>query len=315
MSIERFECYTFGIKKKGLSDSTENFLPLGHFHGNVDYWNLFQKLIGTVNGRMEKHEKYFKTITLSSETLKVDSGRRIIRGIIDGGSYGEKSTYYDSDSGSHRYDVREQDTKHRPFYFFVYIPTQKSKGLIILQRRGTNTIRDVFQSVLKRYLSEIYGNFIIVYNPAIDAEAAKKVVLDGQYDKVTLTKHGLPPDRFAQQELTRYEIENMTVKVEITAPRGTVFERLQNRARQFMEDPNASFFEIPELQSLGFNRDERHQVSIRSKLDGQTRTIDLGDTGKIRPYYVIDNLKWEDGQPTFESLDNAALRLFHEFKL
>ena len=57
--------------------------------------------------------------------------------------------------------------------------------------------------------------------------------------------------------------------------------------KKYVKDANSDFFEVKELEDIGF--DGTHKIKVRSKYNGTTRTIDLSDTGQIRPYYDVND--------------------------
>jgi hypothetical protein len=71
-------------------------------------------------------------------------------------------------------------------------------------------------------------------------------------------------------------------------------------------------FDLRELDTLGF--DGTHKSTIKVKLGRNTRTVDLSETGKIRPYYDIDDEVEKDstGHPVFSSISAIAISMIDD---
>lgn len=310
----RLDVYTFSLRKR---NSRESFKLKNFDNQGADFFSLFREYLGEIETKIHQHDKYFKTIKLKSGNLQIDSGRRIIRGMVESGPFGREEDIVGISTGRLNYRKKKEDTIHQPFYFLLWVPEEFDKGFLILQRLGVSGIRNVFQATLKTFFQERYQDLLIDFRAFLDQEIARQFIEHGNYEKVTLIKNGLPSDLADQYGLTQYaeESSEYQLKLELIAPNGFRKRWLNKAGTRFLDDPHAVFFEADLIKNLGFDESNPHTVSVTSRYNDQTRTIDLSETGKFKPSYLVTDLcEWgDDGYPTFSSLDTAAINLLESF--
>ena len=121
----------------------------------------------------------------------------------------------------------------------------------------------------------------------------------------------MPSDVVEKLGLHNNSEDLLSIELKITSkPRR--FFHLNEKVKSFIKNPNVALFDIKELKNLGF--DGNHKTSIKVKMNGNSRTIDLSETGQIRPYYDIDSevKKDEGGHPIFESINSVAKELVND---
>lgn len=302
----KLEVYTLKIREKG---NKKGHLPLENFEGSKDFLNFFQEYIDSFDKELELNEKKKKSLKLASDTLVFNTNKRTISGIIESGDYGYTSTGVNINTGQKSYERNVDDTEIKPFYFLLYMPKNKGKGFIILQRLGVFGIHGIFKKHLNNFFKKHYPDLKLDIDQFLSKELAKKFVTKGDINEVTLIKNKIPADIASKIDLEGYEEQIKTLEFKVKANQKLP---INDKAAKFMNDPNASFFEIEALENIGF--DGEHKIKVKSKYNNNTRTIDLSETGKIRPYYDIDNdiEKKADGHPKFSSIDKVAKELITE---
>lgn len=303
----KLEVYTIKIREKHKKN--KNYLPLENFFGANDFLSFFQEYIKSFDQQLELNETKKKSLKLDSQSLSFDSAKRTISGIIESGDYGFAGTGVNVKTGKKSYDRTPDDTEIKPFYFLIYLPKKKGLGFILLQRLGIYGIHSVFKNHLNQFFESRFGNLKLDVEQFVSKELAKTFVERGNIKDLTLVRYNLPADIASKLGLEGYEQEIRSLELKIRAKSRLA---INDKAAAFMKDPNASFFEVKELEEIGF--DENTKVKVRSIFNGNTRTIDLSNTGKIRPYYDIDVeiTKDPDGHPLFESIDKVAKILIKE---
>src|SRR5690606_35563672 len=135
----------------------------------------------------------------------------------------------------------------------------------------------------------------------------------GGIKEIILRKYNLPADEADKLGLKQYTKRISSVEIRVKAKRHETFPGLNAGIKNSLRAPNAQFSDSKQLRDIGF--DGTDKISVVSRLDGKERTIDLSDTGQIRPYYDIDGeLKKEpSGHPQFDSIDQIAKKLLTEF--
>ncbi len=299
----KLEIYTIRLRPSG---NKEEFLDLSKFDEDVDFLDFFTGYIKDFNNQLEKNEAQKKAFKLNSDALHINSGRRTISGIIGSGEYGFASTFFNNETGEEEYQRGLDSSENIPFYFLIYLPKKQTKGFVILQRFGVHGIHIIFKSHLTKYLKGKYPYLQLDFNPYVSKELAQQFINDGSIQEYTLTRYSLPPDVADQLGMAEHVEDVMSISLVIKAKRKRKLE-INDRVKGFINDPNARVFDAKPLKDLGF--DGEHKSKIKVKFGNNIRTMDLSDTGQIRPYYDIDAIVDKDEatmQPVFKSIDTIA---------
>lgn len=154
---------------------------------------------------------------------------------------------------------------------------------------------------------------MIDFDPHISKDLAKNFIEHGGIKEIVLTKYNLPADRAERLGLSQYEEDILSLEIRVKARRNSFFKGINTSLKKFVNDPNTQFFNTKELRNIGF--DGTHKISVVSSFNGSRRTIDLAETGQIRPYYDISGDVHVDksGHPVFESIDKIANEMLKEF--
>lgn len=302
----KLEVYTIKVREKRKKNSA---LPLENFVGREDFLKFFQEYIKSFDQQLELNEDQKKSLMLDSETLSFNAPERMISGIIESGDYGYAGTGVNIKTGEISYERTVDDTEIKPFYFLIFMPKGKGLGFFMLQRIGVYGIHSVFKRHLNNFFESRFANLKLDIDQFVSKELARAYVEKGSIKEITLIKNNLPADIAEKIDMKGYQKEIKTLELKIKAKDRLPFN---DKAAKFMEDPNTAFFEVEALEDLGF--DGSHKIKVKSKYNGNTRTVDLSDTGQIRPYYDIDSdvEKNADGHPTFISIDKVAKELIKE---
>lgn len=302
----KLEIYTLKVRERGNKNKV---LPLENFMGKHDFLSFFQEYIKSFDQQLELNEDKKKSLKLDSETLSFSGSDRTISGVIESGDYGYTGTGVNIMTGEKSYERTVNDTEIKPFYFLIFIPKNKGVGFICLQRIGVYGIHGIFKRHLNNFFESRFDDLKLDIDQFVSGELARTFVEKGSIKEITFIKNNLPADIAEKIGLKGFQKEIKTLEIKIKAKSRLA---INDKAAKFMNDPNASFFEVKALEDLGF--DGEHRVKIRSKYNGNSRTVDLSETGKIRPYYDIDGDidKSIEGHPVFSSIDGVAKLLLKE---
>lgn len=303
----KLEVYTIKIREKFKKE--KNYLPPENFMGANDFLTFFHDYIKSFDQQLELNEDQKKSLKLDSESLSFSSAKRTISGIIESGDYGFSGTGFNINTGKKSYERTPDDTEIKPFYFLIYIPKGKGVGFILLQRLGVYGIHGIFKRHLNNFFESRFPDLKLDVEQFVSKELAKTFVEKGSIKDITLVRYDLPADIATKIGLKGYQKEIKSLELKIKSKSRF---HINNKAASFMNNPNSSFFEVKELEDIGF--DDEARVKVKSKYNGNVRTIDLSHTGQIRPYYDVDNEveKNSDGHPIFTSIDNIAKSLIEE---
>lgn len=241
---------------------------------------------------------------------------RSISGILETGIYGKEENVIDIDKKDDIpvFKIKKNHAVQKPFYFLICVPEIKEDGLIILERDGHYGIKTVFTLLFSRFIQQNFEGFEINFTNFIDDEIIKNYINDGEYKQIQLTRNSLPEDVADRYGLEKFETDDFVVELTI---RSKGKRKIKGNARkqiiELFEDKPNGFFSSEVFAKMGF--DESAIIKVKSTYLNSTRTIDLSDTMRFKPYYNIFVELNEAEQSDFTSIESEAIKLINDFKL
>ena len=300
------EVYTFQIRNKREKDF---FYTLDNFLESEDIIPFFKDFINhhsniTISERQQKSLQF-------TDQIKISSKERIISGVLESGDYGVESKISDKE-GNPKYVKSADELDIKPFYYLIWVPSGSNIGIFITQRLGIFGIHGIFTSHFSGFFKDRYSDLMIDFNAYVSKEIARKFIEDGGIKEIILRRYTLPSDIADKFDLN-FDTKIRSIELRIVAENKT-FLGINDRAKRFIDNPNARLFSFKELNEIGF--DGNHRELIKVKLGKNTRTIDLSQTAQLRPYFDIDNEvdRQENGHPVFESIDRIARELIADLR-
>lgn len=303
----QLELYTIGIREK----RAQEFIPLEQLIEGRDLLAFFNDFVGTLDKRMLDDEEQKKSLQMTH--LRNTATARMVSGIFESGEYGLESRIVNRKTRKETYKKTVDDVDIKPFYFLLYVPKKSGKGLLVLQRTGGFGINTVVRKHLNNYFKVQFPDLKMEINQYLSKDLAETFIGKGSIQEISLKKYELPRDIVDKLGLTNSAADILSVELRIVAKHQHKLS-LNDKVKRFVRNPNANFFDIPEVRKLGFDGAPDQKTSIKARHGNRTRTIDLGDTMQIRPYYDIDSEVDKDagGHPIFESIDSIARALAKE---
>lgn len=300
-------CYLIKIREL---NNTETYLNIDSLGGSGDFTKFIQEFFDSMYS-VDKNEERKKTVQLSSDNFVLNIAKRKIAGIIKSGEYGSEGTIIDSDTGEVKYRKKVGEADERPFYFLLHFPENKDEAILILQRTGNLGIVDVMNFKLKEFLRKKHTHLTLEFQPLVTKELMNMFMNDSGIRKVTLTKYINPSDLAEKVRTKDHTEKRIAMELSFRAPRGQ-FLGIRKNINKFINDPNSKMFSLKGMKQLGFDND--YTASIQVSHNGNVRTVDLSDTGQVRPYYDIhDEVKIEaSGHPNFDSLNASSNKLLND---
>lgn len=301
----RLEVYTFKVRKRGDKD---NYEILDNFFGKGDFYTFLKDYFDKHDKSLLINEELKRSIQVIAEKLTLNKTKRTISGIIESGDYGFESRIVDS-RGRPKYNKQVFDLDVKPFYFLMYIPLQSDQGFLLLQRTGIYGINNIFKANLEQFFKIQHPDNKIEFSQFLSKELAQRFLTDGGIKEFIFKRKDLPTDIADKFGVNKTEGEILRVELKIVAK--DTF-RINRKVKNFINNPNAKFIDLSEVEGIGM--DGSQTSSVKVKMSGKTRTIDLSETGKIRPYYDIDSevTKDKSGHPIFSSIDRIAKEIVAE---
>jgi len=280
---------------------------------STDLFDAFLSFIQKNDKELVLDDEQKRSLQFSATNLNISKSERTLSGIIESGDYGLESEIKDTLTGKKKYLKKTTDTDIKPFYFLMKIPKKKNTAIIMLQRIGIYGIHTLFKNHFERFLKDIFDDIKIELSVLVSQELAKKFIDQGNIKEISLRRYNLPADIISKLGFNISPNDLLSVEFKLVSKPHKWFN-LRNKVKSFISNPDGRFFDVNELNGLGFNNDSKTKLKI--SLNGTYRTIDLSDTGEIRPYYDINDevKKMPNGHPQFRSIDDIAKNFLKDFE-
>lgn len=319
MENRKLEVYTFNVHPN--RKPTENVL-LEDVYGNDLYEKLknkFANFVDTfppknIDGKTTKIEKIINGDTTKSIFKYKDELRYISGKIKIGDDDGkEQDVVENNKEKTVLYTKKKGQSVERPYYFMITVPLGLKYGYLVLEREGKHSSKSVFDKLLKKFIYENLSELNIKITNFVESEVIKEYLEKGTYNSIILSQKIISSDK-AEQYLGTY-IDGSKYKVEmkiVPLEKSIIPSDTKKKILKSLENNNG-FFDGQDFKNIGF--DDNANVKVVATKDGNTRTIDLDDTFKVRPYYNIEVDSDNKGFSDFKSINKEAKRLLKSFDL
>lgn len=248
--------------------------------------------------------------------FKKKENTRTITGIIETGKYGKEENVVDINKTDNKpiFKIYKNHSVQKPFFFLICISNLKKDGILILERDGVLGIKQVFTRLLQDFVKSKFEDYVLRFTNFIDDQVVKNYINKGEFNFIKLTRNSLPIDVAEKYGLNKFETDNFVLELTIkTKGKRAILGNSRRRIQEMFEDSASGFFVSQELQSIGF--DNKSIVKVNSTYNNSSRTIDLSDTMKFKPYYEVKIDINTTGHSEFNSIEKEALNLLEDFNL
>ena len=298
----------YSIKKsKNTRDNINNSILMNTF---LQY--VFDKISGKYKVDNQKKKAFYieKEKKKLGKNIKFLSEKYIIHGLIKGGEY---------DTGKEEGDLKNPDKKSKlaktsvlldDFYFLLYTPLDKSKGILILQNYTSDQISDVFLPFIRDLFKIDKLSLKATLEPFMPIEMQKEIKKNGIIEKFTFSNEYLIDDLDKDTHLSEgFVIEvNIFSKSKSINPLSLSFWR--KKIRDFKITTSKG-----EVRSLDtFNKQYGYIRERGSTLSTPTRFVLDDDSIKIKPTIFLQNyIRLEENYtPIWKELEDFALKTLKE---
>lgn len=203
-----------------------------------------------------------------------------------------------------------EDAEELMAFALFRIPPGGQRGDAVIHQPHGRGIRGMLTQVLKSRFNEAYerGNLALKIEPAVPADELRRLYEQGHVERVRLVAHQPPSDAF--ESIGNYvEPEELgAVETHLRPHRGFRFLSAGRTIQEAVEgtDPESTLVfagaDYDELKiDLDLGAGRKKAVTVLPQLGAGTLQ-----------YHVDDELEYQDGEPTRDSLREAALRHLRE---
>jgi len=198
--------------------------------------------------------------------------------------------------------------KMAPIYFYLKIPKNRKFEYLVIEKKGNYGIKQLFSESINDFFYKNAIDLKISFNNFLVSSVFQKIISQGVIKEIEFVKHELPNDLtdLLDKGHTTKQISGKFKKVFI-APSGFPIKSLLNKL--YWRSGRTDMVEIPEI-------DEKYnEVSFEISYNGSKKTIFMKNIGQNTPdFNVTDELEYENGRPTIESLVRQTEILIHDME-
>lgn len=307
MAATKLDFYAIRLHIKGKPEHFVNFDDVFEDGSFSDFFKKFAEKFALRQDNM--HDK--KTFKFQPSSLKFDSGNRIVSGIIKGGVFGSTSEVENVRTGEAKPPITNDDSIINPYYFLIYFPEKSSIGLVILQRKGLNGITTDFRNYFKHFIDTEIGDYKLEMSPYASKKALLNMIRESSVSQISIKKYNNTSDDWDKYRDRAGKNSELNSQFILTA-KNIFGSYTKSEIESFIDDPRANFFQLKELENLGFNGNL--ETSVRLEKDGREKIVILNDVEKFKLSFDVSNdIKFDsNNHPNFISIDNEAKYLLKE---
>ncbi|MDC7994820.1 hypothetical protein [Altibacter sp. HG106] len=316
MENRKLEIYSFYLHEKR---KINNKIAPDDIFGKDLFEELRDKLIGYIDtfppSRLDdKTSRVAKN--KSGDTLYFyDSQKRYIYGKLSIGDDNKKEqpvVMADKDKAE-LYTKQKGHAVERPFFFMIILPENLNSGFIILEREGRHAIKTDFSRILKDFIFKNFANLNVRFKNFIEQDIIKEWMRTGEVKEIVFTRKQIDNDK-AENYLGTHQVDGKyDLRLSLIPKERTMIPQFTRQKLIRRIENYSGFFESDEVSELGL--DEKTDIKVILDYNNNTRTIDLSDTGKVRPYYHVTVAIDAFGFSELDSIKNEAINLINSFNL
>lgn len=260
------------------NNETGKFLKFDNFYSDLNdkddsdklhsFDELFIEYIKSFNSRFMVHTKTGKALNLQVDNVKYNSQKRLIRGLIEGGTsgVGSKIKKVDNISDKDSFQVGKDDIESIPYYFMIWMPDDSNVGLVIVQSLGGKTVTDIFKAHFRRFVGDYFDNKVsVLLHDLVPKEIVEKTKKDGVINSVIFRRLHLPSDKAEKILGLEYSGQDITIEVKISGLKKV--EGTKNKIMQVINGETAALFDTSSLQDYGI--DGGHETIVKFEHNGK----------------------------------------------
>lgn len=242
-----------------------------------------------------------KELQQAMSVTKLEKRSRILTGIIETGDYGRENNIINVNTKKTVYRRKKQDAEMWPFYFFIDIPEGAEDGLLILQRTGHFGIKNLLHWVLETALTEKFPDLKLRFSHLVDQDEMAEIVR-GRVQKISFVRMSIPSDVADSYDRGHAEVKG-SVELVIRARKGSALPMNSWLSAILRGRRHSGVFALDDNEQFSYEN-----VKAEVKFGHSSRTIDVGDPGRLRQYHDVTDAvtMGRDGYPNYDSIDDQA---------
>lgn len=289
--MKKITAVAYLVAVRELNARKSENLTLGSFNKADSLRDVVLKLLQK-HSELTLIKEFQRAFTI---TISEHNDESILCGYINLGEYGTSSKLINIDDGSISHEKTKFETDPTPFYFYMSVPSNRNKGILILQQIGVSGAKGVLDSVVTFKFNALYPEYRLHIDGLTIADEMQRHIEHGAIEEIIVEKHEIPADiadKFTGKSHSYEGKISFSVK-----PKNPEFFRRGGLLSYVKGEKTIA--DVFELDDLGFDI-----VKSKVKLGDHVRTLNLSKPAGLTMLFDVtkDLTLGADGFPTEESL-------------
>ncbi len=321
MEKRNIEIHKFHIQPYGDNDTKVDLSDIN----NLDFYDLLKSEFADFVDTLPKDKSKKQIIKFQKKTIndnlkttyRFRDEMRVVSGKVVTGRYGKTENVVDVDEKDNNlvFKIEKNHAVQKPFFFMICLPLNTNEGFVLLEREGLYGIKGVFTNIMRTFVSKRLNRYSIKFSKFVDDEIIKKMVTKGELNSITLTRHSLPGDIADKYGLGKFETDDFVIELKIKAKgKKKIIGNARRRVLEIFNNNPQGFFAFKGFEDIGFSNNS-YTMNVSSTYNDTTRSIDLSDTMKFKPYYEIRVSINDDGHSDFDEIEKKTIQLLESLNL
>jgi hypothetical protein len=244
----------------------------------------------------------FRTFSLAN-FQNLDSKKRIITCSIDSAYTGENGKIIDSVTKNLKCDIYKRDLFSKKFFCCIHVPKNSKFGFLIVEKKENHGVKQVFENSFNEFMRlKGVSTYSLQLKQAPPRYLIKQFLEHGKLKEFRLIDGGFP-DELETVNFSLGKEERIFKQIGSTSTGQELKEAL---VKLYKSSPSIDN-KIPFLSEGNFD-----EISFVLEYERVSKTFYVKRQEKIRSNVDVTKLiKFEEGEPTFESLIKVSLDLIN----
>ncbi len=280
------------------------------------FYGFFEKYINSFDNRFHTHKSTQKAICLDPNGFHVHKAKRIICGLVEGGSsdIGGKVKHKERFDDEDAFEITPEKIVSTPFYYLLWIPDNSDMGILIVQSFTSKSITEAIKAHLRKFFNQAVTGYSLQINTRVSQAVVNAMKEEGIIDKVILRRHSLPADKSSNLFGAKYSPYSK-LGIDIVVKGVSSIPEAKKAILDVFSGKRTKIIDIPDLDELGF--DEDYDILVEYEFNGRKALAKKSNNFNISPnVYVPDDqiVLNANKHPTFDSIHSYSVDYLESIK-
>ncbi|WP_040682565.1 hypothetical protein [Methanobrevibacter boviskoreani] len=219
------------------------------------------------------------------------------------GTYGAEHPVKNIHNNEEETKINKDQSVLSPYYFYIEIPPNTTKGLLILENKNNDGIKGLFEGWFGEFVKKCtYTNFLLELQSFMPEKIIETYINQGTLKKIRFVSYKLPTDKL--DLLNGFEPDEGYAELKFQINK----EKRKHLTKKLQKLIKNECNESEEYLNIMNNDLKTDDIKFEIELRGSKRTFSINNLKNAVPARdITDELEeGKDGHRTFESINNKG---------